>query len=113
MSAKVLDARGNWRSITVSFQVSKEESDAINEAVALSGLTKRAYIINKLLDRQVVVKSSSKTYKALKDRMDYIISELKRIESSGACTMVFLDTIRYVTYIYHGYNDTYDSQESN
>ena len=47
MSERVLDARGNWRSITVSFQVSKEEGDAINEAVALSGLTKRAYIINK------------------------------------------------------------------
>lgn len=106
MSAKVLDARGNWRSITVSFQVSKEEGDAINEAVALSGLTKRAYIINKLLDRQVVVKSSSKTYKALKDKMDYIISELERIEKSEDCTEAFLDTIKYVTYIYSGYKLT-------
>ena len=106
MSERVLDARGNWRSITVSFQVSKEEGDAINEAVALSGLTKRAYIINKLLDRTVVVKSSSKTYKALKDRMDTIISELKRIESSGECTEAFLDTIKYVSYIYTSYNLT-------
>ena len=104
MSERVLDARGNWRSITVSFQVSKEEGDAINEAVALSGLTKRAYIINKLLDRTVVVKSSSKTYKALKDKMDYIISELERIEASGECTESFLDTIKYVTYIYSSYN---------
>ena len=105
MSERVLDARGNWRSITVSFQVSKEEGDAINEAVALSGLTKRAYIINKLLDRTVVVKSSSKTYKALKDRMDTIISKLKKIETSGDCSEAFLDTLKYVTYIYCGYKE--------
>ena len=58
MSDKVRDSKGRWRSITIGFRASKEESDAINEAVALSGLPKTTYIINKLLDRQVIVKSS-------------------------------------------------------
>ena len=38
--------------------------------------------------------------------MDYIISELERIEKSEDCTEAFLDTIKYVTYIYSGYKLT-------
>ena len=105
MSHKTRDQKGRWRSITISFRASKEESDAINEAVALSGLSKRAYIINKLLDREVVVKGNSKTYKALKDKMDTIIVDLKRIESAGECTDELLETIKYVTTIYTGYKE--------
>lgn len=105
MSHKVRDQKGRWRAITIGFRVSKEESDAINEAVALSGLSKRAYIVNKLLNRDVVVKSNSKTYKALKDRMDTIIAELKRLETAGDCTDELLETINYVTTIYTGYKE--------
>ena len=105
MSHKVRDNKGRWRSIDVGFRVSKEESDAINEAVALSGLSKIAYIINKLLDREVIVRSSSRTYKALKDRMDMIITELKRLETAEHCTDEFLETVKYVTEIYTGYKE--------
>ena len=37
MSEKSLDCKGRWRSITIAFRASKEESDAINEAALLSG----------------------------------------------------------------------------
>ncbi len=100
MSHKSRDNHGRWRSITIGFRASKEESDAINEAVALSGLPKTTYIINKLLDRDVIVQSNSRTFKALKDKMDKILIELKRLESTKDCTDEFLETIKYVTYIY-------------
>ena len=86
MSERVLDQKGRWRNVTIAFRASREESDAIHEAAWLSGLTVQTYIISKLLE----------------DKMDEIIRELKRIQSSGECSEEFLETIRYVTYIYTG-----------
>ena len=39
MSEKRLDRCGRWRNVIVAFRVSKEEGEAIDEAVALSGQT--------------------------------------------------------------------------
>lgn len=100
MSEKSLDRKGRWRSITIAFRASKEESDAIKEAALLSGQTKQSYIINKLLNRDVVVMRSPRTFIALKDKMDTIISELQRIRTADECSDAFLETIKYVTYIY-------------
>ena len=105
MSEKARDAKGRWRSVTIGFRVSPEENAAIDEAVKLSGLTKQEYIAAKLQDRTVVVERSPKTYKALKDKMEQIYLELKRIESAGECTEEFLETIRYVSLIYNEMKD--------
>ena len=43
MSAKNRDEHNRWRSITVGFRVSPEESEQLNAAVALSGLSKQEY----------------------------------------------------------------------
>ena len=100
MSEKACDKKGRWRSVTIGFRVSPEENEAINEAVKLSGLTKQDYIASKLQDRTVVVEKSPKTYKALKDKMEQICMELKRIETAGECTEEFLETVSYVSGIY-------------
>ena len=49
MSAKNLDSKGRFRAKTIRFRVSPEEDQLINSAVALSGLTKQAYIVTRLL----------------------------------------------------------------
>ena len=89
MSEKRLDRCGRWRNVIVAFRVSKEEGEAIDEAVALSGHSKQDYIISKLLNREVVVEKSPRTYR-----------ELLRIENAGECSEEFLETIRYVTSLY-------------
>ena len=100
MSAKNRDQHGRWRSVTIAFRVSPEENARINEAVKLSGITKQDFITSKLQNRDVIVAKSTRTYKALRDRMDQIIFELRRIESSGGCSEEFLDALKYITYIY-------------
>ena len=100
MSEKNLDNKGRWRNVTIGFRVSKEENDAINEVVALSGLTKQEYIANKLLDREVVVAKNPRVYKALKDMMCGIYEELRRIEKAGECSEEFLETVRFVSDVY-------------
>ena len=100
MADKKLGEDGRWRNISVCFRASEDEVDAINEAVFLSGLTKREYLIRRALNREVVVVKSPKTYIALKEKMDEIIRELHRLQSSSDCSDKFLETVKYVTYIY-------------
>lgn len=100
MSEKNLDNKGRWRNITIGFRVSKEENDAINEVVAISGLTKQEYIVKKLLDREVVVMKNPRVYKALKHLMCKIYDELRRLETADECSQEFLDTINLVANVY-------------
>lgn len=100
MSEKNVDQHGRWRNKTIAFRVSPEESEKIDEAVRLSGHTKQDYIVNKLLNRDVVVERSPRTYKLLKDEMTNIYKELQRISNPDECSEDFLETIQYVTEIY-------------
>lgn len=80
MSAKNLDNCNRWRNKTVAFRVSPEESERIDKAVRLSGLTKQDYITRRLLCQDVVVQGNPRVYKALKNQMAAIHEELKRME---------------------------------
>lgn len=102
MSAKNRDRQGRWRSRTVAFRVSDEENRAINEAVALSGMTKQDYIIHKLLNRDVVVIGNPRVFKVLKTKMGEIHAELCRLKSTEEVSESLLETINLVAKIYDG-----------
>ena len=96
MSAKALDAHGRWRNITVAFRVSPEEDSQIETLVGLSGLTKQNYIMSRLLHRDVVVKGNPRVYKALRDTMGEVLTELRRIEAGEKADqelLALIDTI--------------------
>lgn len=95
MSAKNLDSKGRFRSRTIGFRVSPEEEKLINSAVALSGLTKQDYIVKRLLCRDVVVQGNPRVYKALKNQLAEVLSELQRIENSSVSDEL-LETIRLI-----------------
>ena len=96
MSAKALDAHGRWRNVTVAFRVSPEEDSQIETLVGLSGLTKQDYIVRRLLNRDVVVWGNPRVYKALRDTMREVLTELRRIEAGEKADqelIVLIDTI--------------------
>ncbi len=80
MTAKVRDRCNRWRSVTVAFRMSPEENEQLNHFAELSGMTKQDYIIARLLQKEVVVHGNPKVYKALKDRMEAVMEELRRLE---------------------------------
>ena len=82
MTAKVLDRCNRWRSMTVAFRMSPEENEQLNHLAKLSGMTKQDYIISRLLQKEIVVHGNPKVYKALKDRMEAVLEELRRLELS-------------------------------
>ena len=102
MSEKNLDRNGRWRNITVAFRVSPEENERINAAVRISGLTKQEYMVRRLLERDVIVQPSSRIFKALRDQMTEILSELKRIENGAGVDADLLAVIEMVAVTYNG-----------
>lgn len=102
MSAKNLDSRGRWRNITVAFRVSPEEDAQIETAVKLSGLTKQDYITNRLLCRDVIVQGNPKVYKALRNQLADVLSELRRIDAGSPFSVETLDIIRMIAVIMDG-----------
>ena len=102
MSAKNLDNKGRFRNLTIGFRVSPEENKLINSAVTLSGLTKQDYIVKRLLCRDVVVQGNPKVYKALKNQLAEVLTELQRIENGCAVDDELLMTINLITTTLNG-----------
>ena len=97
MSAKNLDNHNRWRNKTIAFRVSPEETEQIEIAVRLSGLTKQDYITRRLLDRAVVVQGNPRVYKALRDQLAAVLKELRRIEARGGVGDELLATIDLIS----------------
>lgn len=99
---KNIDKKGRWRNVIVSFRMSPEERDDLNVRVKLSGLTKQDYVIKRLLEREVIVIPSSRLYKAMREQMTEILSELKRIENGKNVDGDLLAVIETVAKTYNG-----------
>ena len=97
MSAKNVDYYGRFRSVNVSFRVSPEESSLLNSLVKISGMTKQDYITEALLSNQIIIQPTSRTYKAIKDELSVVISELKRIEAGQNVDVDLLDLLSRIT----------------
>ena len=102
MSAKNLDKHNRWRNKAVFFRVSPEEDAQIETAVKLTGLTKQDYIIRRLLCRDVVVQGNPRVYKALRDQLSAVLSELRRIDAGNGIDDELLDTIQMIASIMDG-----------
>lgn len=99
---KNLDYKGRWRNKTVAFRVSDEEAKLIDTQVALSGLTKQDYIIRRLQCRDVVVQGNPRVFKALRNQMEDIYEELKRLERGSEVNDELLYTIQMTAEIMNG-----------
>ena len=102
MSLKNRDEHNRWRNITVGFRVSPEENELINKAVALSGLPKQEYCYRRCLKRDVVVQGNPKVFKALRNQLADVLTELQRIEAGGEVNDELLDLIKMIADILGG-----------
>ena len=99
---KTLDKHGRWRNKTVAFRVSPEEGVIIDAKVKMSGLTKQDYIIRRLQEREVVVMGNPRVYKALKEQMADILTELRRIQAGDCINDDLMEIIRAMILIMDG-----------
>ena len=102
MSLKNRDEHNRWRNKTVAFRVSPEEDKQIETYVRLSGLTKQDYITRRLTHRDIVVQGNPRVFKALRNQLGDVLSELQRIESGSEVDDELLDVIEMVADILSG-----------
>lgn len=102
MSLKNLDRKNRWRNKTVAFLVSSEEDAQLESAVRLSGLTKQDYITRRLLERDVIVQGNPRVYKALRNELATVLSELQRINAGSEADSDLLDTINLIAVTMNG-----------
>lgn len=96
MSLKNRDEHNRWRNKTVAFRVSPEEDKQIETYVRLSGLTKQDYITRRLTHRDLVVQGNPRVFKALRNQLADVLSELQRIEAGGEVNDELLDLIEMI-----------------
>ena len=102
MSLKNRDEHNRWRNKTVAFRVSPEEDKQIETYVRLSGLTKQDYITRRLTHRDIVVQGNLRVFKALRNQLADVLSELQRIEAGGEVNDELLDLIEMIADILGG-----------
>ena len=94
--------KNRWRSKTIGFRVSPEEYEQINRYVKLSGLTKQDYITRRLTCKEVVIQGNPRVFKALRDQLVAVLSELRRIDAGSGIDDELLDTIQLIASIMDG-----------
>ena len=65
--------------------------------VKLSGLTKQDYIIKRLLGHEVKVEATPRVYKALRDQLAAVLTELQGFAEGDEINGELLDVIRWIT----------------
>ena len=96
MSLKNRDDHNRWRNKTVAFRVSPEEDKQIETYVQLSGLTKQDYITRRLTHKDIVVQGNPRVFKALRNQLADVLTELQRIEAGGEVNDELLDLIEMI-----------------
>lgn len=85
MSHKNVDNHNRFRSVTVGFRMSPEESELLNGLVKISGLNKQDYLINRALQRDIIVYGNPKVFIGLKKEL---IALCKEFQTLSNCTQI-------------------------
>ena len=108
MTAKTMDNHNRWRSKTVAFRMSPEEANQLDAFVQMSGLPKQDYLIQRALQREVVVIGNPRVYKGLRIQMEAIYKELQRISTESFIDDELLDRVEQITTILKGMKEESD-----
>ena len=102
MTAKTMDNHNRWRSKTVAFRMSPEETNQLDAFVQMSGLPKQDYLIQRALQKEVVVVGNPRVYKGLRIQMEAIHKELQRISTESFIDDELLDRVEQTITIMQG-----------
>lgn len=108
MSAKNMDNHNRFRCRQVAFRLSPEEAYLLDTYVKLSGLTKQDYITRRLLAQDVVVQGNPRIFKALRNQLDELLQELRRLSNGENMSPELLETIHFIAIIMNGMKEESD-----
>lgn len=104
MSQKNRDDKNRWRSVTIAFRMSPEESEELNNRVKLCGFrTKQDYLIQSVLHQKVVAKGNPLMLVQFRKNLRQIERELERIGNISEMDEELLTPIRTMLEIMEGF----------
>ena len=96
MSAKNMDIHNRWRSKTVAFRMSPQEAAQLDMRVAVSGLTKQEYLVNRVLEKEIIVNPNPRVEKNLRIYLQLITAELETIIKSDHFSVDVFEKAEYL-----------------
>ena len=90
------------RTISIAIRVSPEESDRIKLLCAATGKTQREVLECAASNVSIVVEPDVRTFKALKDRMASVYSELARLRDAGGMDERLIQRIALLSDLFTG-----------
>lgn len=105
MSEKNCDCKGRFRSRTIAFRMSPEEAEQLDKLVKISGYTKQDYLIDRVLQRDIIVRGSPRTYKALKDTLSEVLFQLQLLKTVTDDNSELLELIDQINTTLRGFAD--------
>ena len=79
MTQKGRDGCNRWRSKSITFRASPQEHEIIKRMVALSGLTKQEYFLQRLMGQEARIIGNPRAFKMLKTELIQLTEELRRV----------------------------------
>lgn len=96
MSAKNMDIHNRWRSKTVAFRMSPEEAMQLDMRVSVSGLSKQEYLINKVLEKEIIVNPNPRVEKNLRIYLQQLHTELETIMTTDSFNIDVFEKAEYL-----------------
>lgn len=104
MTQKNRDDKNRWRSVTIAFRMSPEESEELNNRVKLCGFrTKQDYLIQSVLHQKVEVKGNPLMLVQFRRNLRQIERQLEQIGSISEMDEELLTPIRTMLEIMEGF----------
>lgn len=103
MSEKNCDGKGRFRSRTIAFRMSPEEAEQLDKLVKISGYTKQDYLIDRVLQRDIIVRGSPRIYKALKDTLGEVLFQLQLLNTVSDDNSELLELIAQINTTLRGF----------
>lgn len=70
------------RGVTIGFRVTPEQARRIDLIARTSGMAKQDYLYGRAIEEDIIVKPDVRVYKMLRDEMERVYRELRRIRSA-------------------------------
>lgn len=105
MSEKNCDGKGRFRSRTIAFRMSPDEAEQLDKLVKISGYTKQDYLIDRVLQRDIIVRGSPRIYKALKDTLGEVLFQLQLLDTVSDDTSELLELIAQINTTLRGFKN--------
>lgn len=105
---KTLDKKNRWRNKVVAFRMSEAEARMLDDRVRASGLSKQTYLINRVLEQEVVVNGNPRVYKGLRNLFRETLEGLEALEKVTENDSELLELILYMSTIMDGLKERAD-----